>query len=469
MLGGVRRRAAGDVADRAARRVEPGRSRRSPATVDRRSHACCCSASRSRRSPGCCSAWRRRGSCAARRPRRPEAGRARRQRRAPAPDPRGAGRRRDRAVAGAARRRRPDGPQLRPAAARAGRDSTRITCSRSASACRRRAIRRRRRRRSSGSAALEALRQMPGVEVAGATSRLPLLPGNSTRGLTIRDLPPNVAAERATTAPRRPNISAAMGIPLLRGRVVRRRRPRRTARRSRSSAQSAAQRFWPDRNPIGERFQIDDPADHRSSASSATCTPASLDSAPQPTVYVPYRQDAWPSMVFTLRRERPRAPASQANAIRDAIWQVDKDQPIGAILTMDEQLSKSLTRRRFSVTLLSAFGVVAVLARGDRSLRRAGVHRRAAAARDRRAHGARRAAARRHRRRAGSGSAAGGRSAWSSASRWRWRRRACCRLAAVRHQPDRRRHVRRGRGAAVAVIAAPRAWSPRCARAGSIR
>jgi putative ABC transport system permease protein len=39
---------------------------------------------------------------------------------------------------------------------------------------------------------------------------------------------------------------------------------------------------------------------------------------------------------------------------------VDKDQPIGAILTMDEQLSKSLTRRRFSVTLLSAFGVVAV-------------------------------------------------------------------------------------------------------------
>ena len=46
--------------------------------------------------------------------------------------------------------------------------------------------------------------------------------------------------------------------------------------------------------------------------------------------------------------------------MRDAIWQVDKDQPIGAILTMDEQLSKSLTRRRFSVTLLSAFGVVAV-------------------------------------------------------------------------------------------------------------
>src|SRR4029078_11509342 len=32
----------------------------------------------------------------------------------------------------------------------------------------------------------------------------------------------------------------------------------------------------------------------------------------------------------------------------------------GAVRTMDEQLENSLTRRRFSVTLLSTFGVVAV-------------------------------------------------------------------------------------------------------------
>ena len=47
--------------------------------------------------------------------------------------------------------------------------------------------------------------------------------------------------------------------------------------------------------------------------------------------------------------------------MRDAIWQVDKDQPVGAVLTMDEQLSNSLQRRRFSVTLLSVFGAVAAL------------------------------------------------------------------------------------------------------------
>ena len=81
------------------------------------------------RSPACCSAWRRRSSCA-----RldvhgdlKQGARGGSQRR-PAPHPRRARRRRDRAVAGAAGRRRPDDPQLRQAAARAAPGSIPITC-----------------------------------------------------------------------------------------------------------------------------------------------------------------------------------------------------------------------------------------------------------------------------------------------------------------------------------------------------
>ena len=120
---------------------------------------------------------------------------------------------------------------------------------------------------------------------------------------------------------------------------------------------SAAQRFWPNRDPIGERFAINDP-EITVVGVVGDVHSASLDSPPQPTVYVPYRQDPWPSMVFALRTTA--APSTLANAVRGAIWQVDKDQPVGAVLTMDEQLSNSLTRRRFSVTLLTAFGAVAV-------------------------------------------------------------------------------------------------------------
>jgi ABC-type antimicrobial peptide transport system permease subunit len=63
-------------------------------------------------------------------------------------------------------------------------------------------------------------------------------------------------------------------------------------------------------------------------------------------------------MTFALRTTA--APATLAASLRQAIWYVDKDQPVGGVRTMDEQLSRSLSRRRFSVTLLTAFGAIAV-------------------------------------------------------------------------------------------------------------
>ena len=209
--------------------------------------------------------------------------------------------------------------------------------------------------------ALDALRQVPGVQVAGATSRLPLLPGNSTRGLMIRGLPPNAAAS-ADYRTASPDYFRAMGIRLLRGRGL-----EEADREDRPLvaviSASAAQRFWPDRNPIGERFSINEP-EITVVGVVGDVHAVSLDKAPQPTIYVPYRQDPWPSMVFALRFDGSanaspyERSASLQASVRNAIWQVDKDQPVGAVRTMDEQLSNSLTRRRFSVTLLSAFGLV---------------------------------------------------------------------------------------------------------------
>ncbi|MCU1383428.1 MAG: hypothetical protein JWL71_2125 [Acidobacteria bacterium] len=203
--------------------------------------------------------------------------------------------------------------------------------------------------------ALDELRRVPGVEIAAATSRLPLLPGNSTRGLTIKHLPPNAqaTAHYRTVTPR---YFEAMRIPLTQGRAF-----EEADREGRPQvaiiSASAAQRYWPNRNPIGERFSIDAP-EIIIVGVVADIHAAALDKPPQPTVYVPYRQDPWPSMVFALRTSAP--PAMLTTAVRDAIWHIDKDQPVGAVRTMDQQLSNSLTRRRFSVTLLTAFGVVAV-------------------------------------------------------------------------------------------------------------
>jgi putative ABC transport system permease protein len=205
---------------------------------------------------------------------------------------------------------------------------------------------------------LRALRDTPGVELAAAISRLPMLPGNSTRGLAIRGVPPATqpSADYRTASP---NYFAAMGISLVSGREFtdadREDRPPVAI-----VSALAAQRFWPGRNPIGEHFQINVPGpEYAIVGVAADVHSVSLEAAPQPTVYVPYRQDSFPSMVFVLKS--PLGAGAMTSAVRAAVWTVDKDQPLGALLTMDERLSNSLSRRRYSVTLLSAFGATAVL------------------------------------------------------------------------------------------------------------
>src|SRR5262249_12348228 len=81
----------------------------------------------------------------------------------------------------------------------------------------------------------------------------------------------------------------------------------------------------------------------------------SLAQSPRPMMYVPYLQDPFPFMTFIAR-----GPVDDG-AIRRAVWSVDKDQPIAALRTLDGEIAQSLARRRFSVTLLTLFGAIALL------------------------------------------------------------------------------------------------------------
>jgi putative ABC transport system permease protein len=197
---------------------------------------------------------------------------------------------------------------------------------------------------------------VPGVDVVGATSRLPLSGGNSTRGLMIDGQEPSPASspDYRTASPA---YFRALGIRLVRGRVFveddRENRPLVAV-----ISESMARRCWPNLDPLGHHLSINDNEPITIVGIVADVHHASLEATPRPTFYVPYRQDPWPSMTFVLRTAA--APAALRAPVRDAIWRVDKDQPVGAMLTMDERLSNSLARRRFSVTLLLAFGVVAV-------------------------------------------------------------------------------------------------------------
>jgi putative ABC transport system permease protein len=54
-------------------------------------------------------------------------------------------------------------------------------------------------------------------------------------------------------------------------------------------------------------------------------------------------------------------PASLAATVRKAVWEIDKDQPVSNIRTMDEILAESIARQRFSMLLLGIFAGGALL------------------------------------------------------------------------------------------------------------
>jgi predicted permease len=53
--------------------------------------------------------------------------------------------------------------------------------------------------------------------------------------------------------------------------------------------------------------------------------------------------------------------ATLVPALREAIWSVDKDQPIVRVATMDTLLARSLAQRQFALILFEAFGGVALV------------------------------------------------------------------------------------------------------------
>jgi putative ABC transport system permease protein len=88
---------------------------------------------------------------------------------------------------------------------------------------------------------------------------------------------------------------------------------------------------------------------------------ASLAVSQSDAFYVPTTQwplvDATQSLVVRTHGD----PATLAPAIKNAIWSVDKDQPIVRVAAMDSLLTSSEADRRFALTLFESFGVVALV------------------------------------------------------------------------------------------------------------
>jgi putative ABC transport system permease protein len=86
---------------------------------------------------------------------------------------------------------------------------------------------------------------------------------------------------------------------------------------------------------------------------------SAIDRPAQPTVYYPYNQLAYPRMVFVLKVDHD--PLSLSGTARRVIQQLDPEQPIAEVRSLEQVLGENFSRQRFSAWLLAGFAIVALV------------------------------------------------------------------------------------------------------------
>ncbi len=131
--------------------------------------------------------------------------------------------------------------------------------------------------------------------------------------------------------------------------------------------QAMVNRYWPNQDPLGKRIKLGGPESKspwltvkgivKDSAQSA------LDQGIDPEVYFPLGQMAGRYRRMNLIVRTSVEPKSTLGAVQSAIREVNKDQPVYQVQTMNELIGDSVGTRRFALTILILFaGLALVLA-----------------------------------------------------------------------------------------------------------
>jgi putative ABC transport system permease protein len=214
---------------------------------------------------------------------------------------------------------------------------------------------------------IQRVQSLPGVKSAAVTTNLPLYSQGNSIGVSIEGKPEPPPGQEliVTTRIISNGYLDTMSIPLLKGRQL-------TDQDTDNSqnvavvSETMARRFWPGEEVVGKRVSIGKVRSQEDWIQvigvAKDVRQFELNDDPKPQMYLTYRQfgffDAQDLVVKT-----DVDPASMASAVRKAVWEIDKDQPISNIRTMETILAESIARQRFSMLLLAIFaGVALVLA-----------------------------------------------------------------------------------------------------------
>jgi predicted permease len=209
-----------------------------------------------------------------------------------------------------------------------------------------------------------ALRGLPGIVDAAAASRLPL--ADHWWGIAVvaegRTANSKGAVPAHFVAKVTSGYWATLGIPLLRGRLLRD-SDGKTGLNACVVDRAFADRYWPGGDPVGRRIAIglEFPGDHPDTIVGVVADVKENDlseTGGTGTVYIPTSESPGPTLSLALRTALPLAVA--APMIRRAVAALDPGLTVDDLSTMQARVDKTLVPRRSPAVLALIFAAVAV-------------------------------------------------------------------------------------------------------------
>jgi putative ABC transport system permease protein len=156
---------------------------------------------------------------------------------------------------------------------------------------------------------------------------------------------------------------STLGIPLTRGRLF--------GPEDRAGApariivnEAFVRRFFPSEDPLGRRVTFGNPQNKSTQWLTivgvvADTSRGGVGRPPWAELYYPLTQSPDPRLTVVIRTVGD--PLLLARAAQDQVWAVDAAQPIGSIRRLEELLARAQANRRFTMSTLGVFAVVALL------------------------------------------------------------------------------------------------------------
>jgi putative ABC transport system permease protein len=218
---------------------------------------------------------------------------------------------------------------------------------------------------------VDRAKALPGVRAAGAASFLPVSGGGSVIHFNVTGHPPKsphdfVAAGYRTITP---NYLETLGIPLLQGRMI-------TAADTEKAPPvvvinaTMARMYFANENPLGRRMQLgatpekDVPTMEVVGVVGDVRPGLGID--PQAEMYLPYRQadELLPVLQLSIVVRTMAEPKLETAALRSALAEIDPNQPLVNVRTMEENISVNVAQPRFRTWLIGIFAGLALVLAG---------------------------------------------------------------------------------------------------------